>query len=98
MSYSCVDFVDDLLGDFAIRGIIDGDKIPNEDPQAQADLCFAGIGRVMAERSALLEALRDIRAAVGTFALRDGNGLLHPELLNAYDSASVVIANARVAP
>lgn len=72
MSYSCSDFTDDMLRILAHRGIIDGERIPDDDPEAQAELAAEGINDVA-------DSARDLKAAV--HALR--SALAYVELFTA---------------
>lgn len=52
-------------------------------------------GHLIAAAPDLLAALDDLRSAVGTFAPRENNGKLHPQLLAMYDRACAAIARAK---
>jgi hypothetical protein len=43
MAYSCSDFVDDVLNNLVILGLLKKDDIPDDDPEAQATLAIQSV-------------------------------------------------------
>jgi hypothetical protein len=47
MAYSCTDYVDDLHGTLARRGVINNEELPDDNPEGQADVVMPAIERLM---------------------------------------------------
>ncbi len=56
------------------------------------------IVRAVNAHDELVALVRDLRAAIGTYAVRESDGQLHPMLIAAHNAATAALAKAGVKP
>lgn len=93
MTYSSSNFNDDVLGELVRVGVV-SENVPDDDPETQAQLAIAGIGKLVQAR----DALASYRSAV--HKLLERRGVVPDAVFNAADekTGELLDDEQRVAP